>query len=223
MKIEEYSYKDFYENEFSKYLDDHPETMDNHSYSKLQLDIDADKIIKYVSMAWNKTESPHNFKTRSYFTGYDHRDAKLGEDEVEYTKKVTIPRMQLEQGYDQQSTRMYIMKQIENCPISQLLGQDNFKKLKLEKLGSIFRILIHPPGTFLPSHYDYVYSGTGLKRYTIMVAPYVMGQFLYIGNDMISNWEQGDCYELPFPTMHGSGNCSHLPKISLTVTGVPIA
>ena len=163
IRTEEYSYKDFYENEFSKYLEDHPETMSNFNYSKLQLDIDADKIIKYISMAWNKTEPPHNFEVRSYFDGYDFRKAAQGEEEIEYIKKVTIPRMQLEQGYNQQATRMYVMKQFENCPLSQLLGQDNFKKLKLEKLKSIFRIIVQPPGTFLPTHFDYVYRSTGLK------------------------------------------------------------
>jgi len=222
MKFEEYSYKDFYENAFSEYLDKHPEIVESKSYRKIKLDLDADKIIKYVSMAWGNSESPHNFQSRSYFTGYDNREQHKEEPEFEYYKKIIIPSMQLEQGYDYQSTRMYVFRQTGICPISQLLGEDNFKKLKLKRVGAIYRILVHPPGTFLPTHYDYTYK-SNLIRYTIMVAPYSMGQFLYIGNDMISNWEQGDCYELPFPTLHGSGNCSHLPKLSLTVTGAPIA
>ena len=80
------------------------------------------------------------------------------------------------------------------------------KMIAISKLRDAYlTVHMNPPGSTNPWHYD-TYEGIlkknlnprntfkTIKRILIFIEPWHWGHFLQVGNNIISNWKQGDVY-----------------------------
>ena len=207
---------DFSTNYLTQWIEDNPQSI-CHDVNEIQMDIESDEFYNYIEDNW--LSEKHGFNITSHFSSFVNRQKTEDESQLRFEKSVLFRKFMLDMGYTHESTKQHEFEQKGDCDLYRLLGADNFSKLNLNLTSCVFRILINMPGTFLPIHYDYVGINKSQRRYSIMIAPYSIGHFLFVGHKMLYNWKAGTCYDIRFPHLHGSGNCGILPKISLTVTG----
>lgn len=208
--------REFTTNYLTEWIEANPQSMSNDVH-EIQMDINSSDWFNYIENNWSSEK--HGFKVTSHFASFVDREKSEHESQLRYDKSVLFRKFMLNAGYTADSTKQHEFYQRGDCDLFRLLGRDNFNKLNLDLDTCVFRILINMPGTFLPIHYDYVGIEKSQKRYSVMIAPYSIGHFLFVGHKMLYNWNVGTCYDIKFPHLHGSGNCGILAKISLTITG----
>ena len=112
--------------------------------------------------------------------------------------------------------------------LKEIIGNDNFAKMGIDPATTLVRLLCYQPGNIFPLHWD-GFEGWQQKfkidkmptRYSVLVNPWSWGQYLQIHDNMITNWVPGDTYIIPKDVLHCSGNGGILPKVTLTITGLP--
>ena len=58
-----------------------------------------------------------------------------------------------------------------------------------------------------------------VKRILIFIEPWHWGHFLQVGNNIISNWKQGDVYSWDANRYHLAGNSGWTKRYILAITG----
>ena len=105
------------------------------------------------------------------------------------------------------------------------------KMLTISKLRDAYlTVHMNPPGSTNPWHYD-TYEGIvkknlnprnnfkTVKRILIFIEPWHWGHFLQVGNNIISNWKQGDVYTWDAKRYHLAGNSGWTKRYILAITG----
>ena len=113
-----------------------------------------------------------------------------------------------------------------NDMLKELIGSNNFAKLRLDPKSTLVRLLEYRPGHMLPLHSD---GMEGFKRingkqnptrFFVAVSDWDWGHVLQVHDNMVSNWTAGDTYIIPNDIFHASANFGIGPKYTLTITGV---
>lgn len=113
-----------------------------------------------------------------------------------------------------------------NSMLKDLIGSDNFAKLRLDPKATLVRLLEYLPGQMLPLHSDgmegfkRIYARQNPTRFFVAVSDWDWGHVLQVHDNIISNWQAGDTYIIPNNIFHASANFGITPKYTLTITGV---
>ena len=211
MMTDIYDRKDYYE----KYLTEKKVDLNNKldlAELETQIYLDSKPFIDF--MEEHRSESlQKSFKPRPFFDDDSLRQYTFCND----------------LGYNEHNTFEYNLgiKEEHNLQLKNMLGNDAFNHLQIEKSTALIRLLEYKPGNGIPLHTD---SFTAFKeknknrngsifRYFIAVSNWSWGQFLQVHNHMIHHWKPGYVCEIPEGVFHPSANFGIVPKLSLTVTG----
>ena len=113
-----------------------------------------------------------------------------------------------------------------NDMLKELIGSNNFAKLRLDPKSTLVRLLEYRPGHMLPLHSDgmegfrRIYGKQNPTRFFVAVSDWDWGHVLQVHDNMVSNWTAGDTYIIPNDIFHASANFGIGPKYTLTITGV---
>lgn len=113
-----------------------------------------------------------------------------------------------------------------NSMLKELIGLDNFAKLRLDPKTTLVRLLEYKPGQILPLHSDgmegfkRIYGKQNPTRFFVAVSDWDWGHVLQVHDNMVYNWKSGDTYIIPNDIFHTSANFGIAPKYTLTITGV---
>ena len=118
-----------------------------------------------------------------------------------------------------------------NKKLVNLLGDDNINKLGLEKDTLLARMIIHTPGHSVAWHEDNPLNGYKMAfpdieidpdrviRYWFSAIDWVPGQVFEVGETVISSWNAGDVWQIPFGVPHAVANFGYHIKFSVSLTG----
>ena len=132
-------------------------------------------------------------------------------------------------GYDKNNTFVlnYGTQPEANAELLEIFGMDNIKKLNLIPDSVLIRLIVKLPSHGFAWHADNLrtyknlypqYADTA-KRIWFPVSPWGDGHFFQISKTVISNWEPGDCYEIPIGVPHCGVNFGHAPQFTVSLTG----
>lgn len=205
----------FTNNLFTDYVDEHLANTRGSDHSSLytSLTVNPDTWFQWMTDHWSEADK---------FT-YEHNPTKQGEsnsqiklaNEIGYTSANTA---KLDWGRSVPS---------HNEDFIHILGQQNFDRLGIDSARVLIRLLCYLPGSFLPLHWDNFeswqtrfQSDETPSRFSVLINPWSWGHYLQIHSHMISTWNPGDTYEIPYKALHCSGNGGIVPKITLAITGI---
>jgi hypothetical protein len=133
-----------------------------------------------------------------------------------------------ELGYNQyNTTEINIgLNDLDNQALKNLIGEHNFLLMNLDSSTCLVRMLRYDPGHGIPLHTDHFNAfkekygnDRRIIRYFVAINPWDWGHFLQLHDNMIHNWEVGDCYEIEEGIYHLSANFGIVPKYTLVITG----
>jgi hypothetical protein len=123
-----------------------------------------------------------------------------------------------------------------NQQLVELLGKDNIEKLGLYPDYILIRLIIKMPGHGIAWHIDDAGSyelkfpeltldsekrcqhGRAV-RYWFPVADWEDGHAMQIDNTVITHWNPGDAYIIPWGHGHASSNFGYVPQYTVSLTG----
>lgn len=205
---------DFTTNVFTDYLDSTGLNFDERIDIPLhaRMEINSDKWFQFMSDNWHEG---YSYETSSRNDATTNQQIRLA-NAVGYNNANTLKR---DWGKDENHRQIF----------KDFIGDENFKLIGIDPDTVLVRLLCYLPGTTLPLHWDNYEAwqkrfNTSERpmRLSVLVNPYSWGQYLQIHNTMLSNWTPGDTYIIPPNVLHCSGNGGIVPKITLTLTGVPL-
>ena len=131
-------------------------------------------------------------------------------------------------GYNEHNTQEtnWGLEPEHNKELNTLIGQHNFDLLGIDSDNVLIRLLEYKPGQMLPLHSDgmegfkRIYGKNNPRRFFVAVSPWDWGHVLQCHNNVISNWNTGDAWEIDPGVFHCSANFGISNKYSFTITGV---
>ena len=208
-----YDKQDYY----SKYLEEKGVDLNNHfEISHLEDEIDLDPTPYYEFVDCYREECLSKFYGPRPFYNYDSMREAVFLSSIGYNEHNTFE-------YN------YGIKEEHNSMLKEMLGDNVFEQLKIEKDTAGIRLLEYKPGNGIPLHTDSfnafrtkngIPDGEGsIHRYFIAVSPWSWGHFLQVHDNMIHHWKPGYVLEIPDGIFHTSANFGIESKLTLTVTG----
>ena len=116
-----------------------------------------------------------------------------------------------------------------NTKLKELLGAENIKTLKAVPDTVLIRMLVKMPGHGVAWHQDgnNAYKKmfpdvdhARLKRYWFSVQDWQDGHVFQISKTMLSHWNSGDVYQIPFGVGHASANFGYSPQYTVSFTAI---
>jgi len=177
---------------------------------EMQLDIDYQKFLDFANRNRDRA-IVKEYKPRPFLTDESMRQAVLSQF-IGYDAGNTI------------ETNWGIEPQ-DDALLKDLVGDENFWRMNLDRETSLVRLLQYNPGHGIPLHTD-SYNGFmkrfgpgDITRYFVAVSPWDWGHFLQVHDNMIHHWSPGYALEIKEGVWHLSGNFGIAPKSTLTITG----
>ena len=209
--------KSFTENEFTQFIDNRGHDLSTHLDLEMHcnLKIKPDDFYDFIEAEWMS----------SAVLPYEPRPS-LSKDANEQMRLANLF------GYHTGNTikRDWGKLEAHNEHFKKIIGDENFSLLGLNPSTCLVRLLCYMPGNIFPVHWD-GFEGWAEKfdswhltpaRMSVFVSPWSWGHYLQVHDNMISNWAPGDTYIIPDKVLHCSGNGGILPKVTLTITGLPV-
>lgn len=116
-----------------------------------------------------------------------------------------------------------------NEKLLNLLGEENISKLEIEQDCILVRLLAYTPGHGVPWHKD---SGESHReifpeikslnesiRLWFPITDWKNGQAFQIGTTVLTHWNAGDVWHIPWGVPHASANFGYDIKYSVSLTG----
>ena len=116
-----------------------------------------------------------------------------------------------------------------NEKLKTLLGAENIEKLKADPESVLMRFIVKMPGHGIAWHYDDAGSyktkfpnadTSKLKRLWFSVQDWKDGHAFQISKTVLSNWNKGSVYQIPFGIGHASSNFGYTPQYTVSFTGI---
>jgi|TARA_B110000211_G_scaffold1625_1_gene1980 hypothetical protein len=179
-----------------------------------QLDINTEEWIKFTldnfDLAQQKWESP-----KQHYSEYSNRWATVNNG----------------LGRNEHNTfeLNYGMNGDSNEKLKTLLGAENIEKLKADPESVLMRFIVKMPGHGIAWHYDDAGSyktkfpnadTSKLKRLWFSVQDWKDGHAFQISKTVLSNWNKGSVYQIPFGIGHASSNFGYTPQYTVSFTGI---
>ena len=202
---------------YQEYLDEKGISLNDHfdiSDIQMQIDLDSDAFIAFAN-ANRENALTKWYGPRPFYNFDSMREA------------VFLNSL----GYNEHNTFEYNwgIEDHHNDALKNMLGDDAFDTLRIDRDTAGLRLLQYNPGQGIPMHTDSFNSfrtkhniaenNGSIKRYFIAVSPWDWGHFLQVHDNMIHHWTPGYVLEIPNGVFHLSANFGIAPKYSLTVTG----
>jgi hypothetical protein len=206
-KTNVYTYKRYY----SDFLDKLGVSLDDHlELNEFEIPINHEAMISWAEENEHRA-TVKDYKPRPFVSEQSLREAVLTQ-ELGYNKYNTT---EINWGIEVQ----------DDAILKDMLGDEAFKIMNLEKDTCLVRLLRYDPGHCIPLHTD-SYNGFKdrfgegkVKRFFVAVSPWDWGHFLQVHDNMIHHWKPGYAVDIPNRVFHVSGNCGINPKYTLTITG----
>ena len=115
-----------------------------------------------------------------------------------------------------------------NDLLCDMLGNDNIKKMGLQREGLLLRLIVNTPGHGIAWHEDgassyrkkFPHLVGDIKRLWFPVIDWKDGHVFQIGSEVLSKWKSGNVWHIPWGVPHGSSNFGYTIKYTCSVTGV---
>ena len=115
-----------------------------------------------------------------------------------------------------------------NDLLCDMLGNDNIKKMGLQREGLLLRLIVNTPGHGIAWHEDgassyrkkFPHLVGDIKRLWFPVIDWEDGHVFQIGSEVLSKWKSGNVWHIPWGVPHGSSNFGYTIKYTCSVTGV---
>jgi hypothetical protein len=115
-----------------------------------------------------------------------------------------------------------------NDLLCDMLGNDNIKKMGLQREGLLLRLIVNTPGHGIAWHEDgassyrkkFPHLVGDIKRLWFPVIDWEDGHVFQIGSEVLSKWKSGNVWHIPWGVPHGSSNFGYTIKYTVSVTGV---
>lgn len=114
--------------------------------------------------------------------------------------------------------------------LKELLGSSNIDQLGLCNENLLVRLIVNLPGNGVAWHFDSAgrykqkynnvdFEKNTVVRYWFSVTDWCYGQVFQIGPRVLSHWQSGDVWHIPFGVPHGSMNFGYNIKYTVAITG----
>ena len=169
-----------------------------------------DFTIEQFDNAQQKWEEP-----KKHYTGQSNRLAELN-NKLGRNKHNTF-----ELNYGMNGDTNDIMKQ--------MLGHDNISRLKADPDTILIRLIVKFPGHGVAWHFDDAGSygkkfpsadKTKLRRLWWSIDDWKDGHAMQISKTVLTNYNKGEVYDIPFGLGHASSNFGYCPQYTISFTGV---
>ena len=115
-----------------------------------------------------------------------------------------------------------------NDLLCDMLGNDNIKKMGLQREGLLLRLIVNTTGHGIAWHEDgassyrkkFPHLVGDIKRLWFPVIDWEDGHVFQIGSEVLSKWKSGNVWHIPWGVPHGSSNFGYTIKYTVSVTGV---
>ena len=123
----------------------------------------------------------------------------------------------------------YGMNGDTNMILKEMLGIENIEKLKADADTILMRLIVKFPGHGVAWHYDDAGSYkkkfpdadiSKLKRLWFSLDEWKDGHAMQISKTVLTNYNKGDVYHIPFGLGHASSNFGYCPQYTISFTGV---
>jgi hypothetical protein len=197
--------------ETEKYFNDLPKA-DVKPITHLDIDTQQwiDFTITHFEQAQQKWEEP-----KSHYTDQSNKLAELN-NKLGRNKHNTF---ELNYG----------MNGDTNSLLKDLLGSDNIQKLKADPDSILMRLIVKFPGHGVAWHFDDAGSyakkfpnadRTKLRRLWFSLDDWKDGHAMQISKTVLTNYNKGDVYNIPFGLGHASSNFGYCPQYTISFTGI---
>jgi len=122
----------------------------------------------------------------------------------------------------------YGMNGNTNSQLIELIGKDNIEKLGIEHSSILVRLIVNMPGNGVAWHYDDAASYlqkfpevNGLDdcmRLWFPVIDWENGHAFQIGNSVLTHWNSGNVWCIPWGVPHASSNFGYKIKYTVSLT-----
>ena len=178
------------------------------------LDIDPEQWIKFTvdefDLAQQEWEQP-----RTHYTGLEKKWAEIN-NLVGRNRGNSF-----ELNYGRNGDTNYKLKEI--------LGMKNIKRLNALPDTVFMRLLVKMPGHGIAWHHD----GNGtykkmfpdvdhskVKRFWFSVQDWKDGHAFQVSKTVLTHWQKGDVYNIPFGIGHASTNFGYIPQYTVSFTAI---
>jgi hypothetical protein len=198
------------------------ERVDSHFGDKNNVRVEKINHIDIDSDAWI------NFSKENF----DLADQNHEEPKSHYTEEnnwLSIVNNKLGRNKHNSFELNYGKQDDTNQKLVTLLGEENIDKLGIEQDCILVRLLVNMPGNGVPWHEDAAESYLrmfpsvrGLEQCTRLWFPVVdwcNGHAFQIGNSVLTHWQAGDVWNIPWGVPHASTNFGYNIKYTVSLTG----
>ena len=147
----------------------------------------------------------------------------------EYSNKWASVNNALGRNKDNTFELNYGMNGDTNEKLKKLLGAENIATLKADPDSILMRFIVKLPGHGIAWHLDDAgsykkkfpqYDTPKLKRLWFSIDQWRDGHAMQISKTVLTNWNKGSVYEIPFGLGHASSNFGFTPQYTISFTGV---
>ena len=124
----------------------------------------------------------------------------------------------------------YGMNGDTNQKLKELLGEDNIAKLNVKPDSILMRLIVKFPGHGIAWHLDDAGSykkkfpnftdTSNLKRLWFSIQDWKDGHAMQISKTVLTNYDKGAVYQIPFGLGHASSNFGYHPQYTVSFTGI---
>jgi len=125
-----------------------------------------------------------------------------------------------------------------NAKMIEMFGAKNRELLKLRPDYLFFRLLVKLPGHGVAWHVDHIGRYTlrfkdelqidsnqrcqlgQIVRLWFPITDWDNGHMFQISETVLTNWQPGDTYQIPFGMGHCSSNAGYVPQMTISLTGI---
>ena len=163
---------------------------------------------------------------------FDQAQQKWEEPKSHYTERSNqLAELNNKLGRNKHNTfeLNYGMNGNTNDILKEMLGSGNIKKLGADPTTILMRLIVKFPGHGVAWHYDDAGSygkkfpdadRTKLKRLWFSLDKWKDGHAMQISKTVLTNYNKGDVYEIPFGVGHASSNFGYSPQYTISFTGI---
>jgi hypothetical protein len=207
------------------WIKEHFDVLETYTPKKIaHCEIDQDKWIKFSVDYFDQAQ--HNYELPK-----DHYN--------DFAKKLSTTNNQLGRNIHNSSELNYGVEGDTNQIMIDMFGEENRKKLGLRSDYLFFRLIVKMPGHGVAWHVDHIGSYTQkfqneleidhhtqkcqlgqIVRLWFPVTDWDNGHSFQVSETVLSNWQAGDVYKIPFGMGHCSANAGYVPQMTVALTGI---
>jgi len=219
--------------DYKKLIEDRPWTWAKQHFDSLekfvptklaQCDINPEEWIKFTVDNFDQAHQNHE-EPKPHYNDFAKDMATLNND--------------LGRNIHNSSELNYGVEGDTNAKMIEIFGTKNRELLKLRPDYLFFRLLVKLPGHGVAWHVDHIVRYTlkfkdeleidpktqrcqlgQIVRLWFPITNWDNGHMFQISETVLTNWQPGDTYQIPFGIGHCSSNAGYVPQMTISLTGI---